>query len=99
MIRSLLLGPTVLAAVLLGRPVGAQDAFGVVGTWEMTGIENAPVAETVVFARMTFTGDRLPLLVTDAVAPVFRATSTSRSLAAAIPDCRPHCTSHGMAEA
>lgn len=59
MIRSLLTGATVLAAVLLGSPVGAQDAFGVIGTWEMTGIENAPVAETVVFARMTFTGDRL----------------------------------------
>lgn len=48
-----------LAALLLGGTAQAQDAFGIVGTWEMTGVENAPTSETLVFARMTFTGDRL----------------------------------------
>ena len=48
-----------VAAFLLGGPATAQDAFGIVGTWEMTGVENVPVSETLVFARMTFTGDRL----------------------------------------
>lgn len=48
-----------LAALLfagLSLPATAQS---VAGTWEMTTADNPPVAEEVVFTRMTFTDDRL----------------------------------------
>ena len=48
-----------LAVVLLAAlslPAMAQD---VAGTWEMTEAQDVPVADDLVFTRMTFTGDRL----------------------------------------
>ncbi|WP_143537255.1 hypothetical protein [Rubrivirga sp. SAORIC476] len=44
---------------LLAPAAAAQDAPDVVGTWELVDAENVPYDDLLVFARLTFTPDRL----------------------------------------
>lgn len=51
------LAPLLSLALLLAAPVASgQD---VIGTWELTAAENVPYEDSLVFARMTFTDDRI----------------------------------------
>lgn len=54
-----MLRPALLALALLAAPASGQPAPDVVGTWELVSSRDVPVDDALVFARLTFTGDRL----------------------------------------
>ena len=68
---------------LLAPAAAAQDAPDVVGTWELVDAENVPYDDLLVFARLTFTPDRLDAVYVfldpdDGSQPVFPRSSDSQ---------------------